>query len=142
MTILREVTLTDVSVETFWQLQRHQEDMLREFALIAFSHERGDGQAVPARLLELVTDLRARFSASRGALIDEMEKASREGADTITVTISLPVAAAASVQATCAVFEEADAYCRSGDLLTLAASPEVAELRRRLCAEIVAQLTT
>jgi hypothetical protein len=140
-TEVREVVLADVPVRTFWELQHHQEDMLREFALIGIDREQGGADAVPVRLLELVGALRSRLASQRGQLIDELAAAAARGDETVTVSLSVPVAAAAGVKDTCDAYEEADAYCRSGDLLTLAASQDVAALRRAMCDDIVDQLT-
>lgn len=137
---MRDVTLTDLPVTLFLEFQRHQDEMLREFALIDVDRQRGGAQEVPARLLELVTDLRSRLATTRAEILDAVDAAAR-GDDRVTVTVALPVDAAGQVKAICDAYEEADEYCRSGDLLTLAASPEVAALRRRLCDEIRAQLT-
>lgn len=137
---IRQITLV-VPVQTFCELQRHQDDMLREFALIEVDRLRGGATDVPARLLDIVTDLRSRFASPRGALLEQVAAAAERGEDLVTVTISVPVAAASAVKATCEAFEEADEFCRSGDLLTLAASPEVAALRRALCETIVDQLS-
>lgn len=140
-TDLRTITLVDLPVRPFLELQHHQEEMLREFALIDVDRERGGAAGVPARLLELVTDLRTRYAVPRGAIVDAVDEAARRGDETVTVTVSFPAEAASQVKATCDAYEEADEYCRSGDLLTLATSAEVTALRRRLCDDIVAQLT-
>jgi hypothetical protein len=139
---VRTVTLPDIDVEVFWRMQRHQDDMLREFALIAMDREDGGSLDVPARLLDIVGSLHQRYASPRSALLDRLEQAAEEGRSQVTVVVELPAAAAADVAATCRAYEEADAFCRRGDLLTLAAAPDVAALRDRLCATIVAQLTS
>jgi hypothetical protein len=138
---LRRVTLADVPVDTFWRMHRHQEDMLREFALIDVARRRGDVTEVPERLLQIVTDLNTRLAAPREVFLEAMEAAAAEGAATATVIMRLPVAAAAAVDRTCAAYEDADEYCRNGDLLTMATPADIALFRRRLCADIVEQLS-
>lgn len=137
---VREVTLVDVPVQTFWQLQRHQEDVLREFALIDSDRQHGGSADVPRALLDVVTELRSRLATQRSALMEELAAAAEQGKETVTVTVTLPVAAADQVAATCTAYERADEFCRSGDLLTLASTPEVVALRHELCEAIVSQL--
>lgn len=135
-----EVVLREVPVPLFWQLQRHQEEMVREFALIDIDRARGGAGAVPARLLEIVTELHGQYAQQRGVLLDELEAAADRGDETVTVRVEFPTAAADVIAAACATYEEADDFCRSGDMLTLAASPELRAFRRQLCEDIIAQL--
>lgn len=137
---MRTITLTDIPVRTFWQLQRHQDEMLREFALIDADREQGGAAEVPARLLEIVTDLRSRFASPRNDLLEQLSEAAARGDERVTVTITVPAAAASAVAAMRDAYEEADEFCRSGDLLTLAAQPDVAAFRRAFAHEILAQL--
>lgn len=137
---VRAVVLHDVSVPLFWAMERHHDEMQREFALIAIDRARGGAAAVPARLLQLVTDLRARYGRQRSVLLEAMQGAAERGDETVTVRVDMPAAAAEEVAAACATYEEADAFCRSGDLLTLSVPPEVGAFRRALCESIVAQL--
>ncbi len=138
---VREVTLADLPVQTFLDLQRHIDDMLREFALIALDQEGGGGDAVPALLLAIIGDWRSRFRGPRALVLDQLHEAADRGEERVAITVTMPVAAAAAFEEATATFEAADEFCRSGDLLTLATNPEVAAFRRWLCDEVVAQLT-
>jgi hypothetical protein len=132
--------ILELPVQTFLQLQRHHEEMMREFALIDVDRERGGASDVPMRLLDHVTALRSRYASLLAVLQEQVAAAAGRGDEHITISLTTPVSAAAMIAATCDVLEEADAYCRSGDLLTLATTEDVARFRRSLCEGMVAQL--
>jgi hypothetical protein len=137
---VRHVRLRDIDVEQFWTLEQHHEAILREFTLIAIASEIGEPQATPQKVLKLVRRTRERFMAQREGVFKQVREATEDGAQTVTVTLDLPVSAASMIQEAADAFELADDYCRAGDLLTLASPPEVSALRRDLCARIVEQL--
>jgi hypothetical protein len=139
-TATREVVLADIPVQAFWRLQHHHDDMLREFALIDIDRVYGGAHAVPAQLLDMVTQLRSQLAAQRNALIEALELAAERGEERTTVRLELPLAAADGIEAACRTYEQADAFCRSGELLTLSTPPELAALRRQLCEHLVEQL--
>ncbi|MDP8969648.1 MAG: hypothetical protein M3N52_03950 [Actinomycetota bacterium] len=132
--------LVDLPVEQYRRMRQHHDDMLREFALITLQAQDPDAVAVPKRLLELSDEVQAHYSEPRDHLRDAVEEAHRRDRQTVTVELQLPVAVVDQVQGWLALLEEADSYCRSGDLLTLEAPPDVVRFRRWLLGEVVAQL--
>lgn len=137
----RRVRLAEVDVARFQELQQHQEAMLREFTLIAIGAQTGVAEGAPQRLLSRAERLRERFAEQREAVFAQVGEAARAGTGTVTLELELPEDAAEELLDTLRAYEDADAYCRSGDLLTLACPPDAAALRRRLYQDIVDQLT-
>ncbi|MBW3609703.1 MAG: FAD-binding oxidoreductase, partial [Actinobacteria bacterium] len=80
---------------------------------------------VPARLVRFVADVRVRF-ADAGVLFQrQLRDAVSEGRQTVTFELSLPPAAGQWARAFAEYFDEADEFCRAGELLTLASPPDV-----------------
>jgi hypothetical protein len=97
-----EVVLRRFPLRLAARATEHYEGLLREFALMAASTSM-DEDAVPARLISLVDALGRQFPRQ-----DAHEAGRRLDR----------------------MFDEAEEFCRSGDLLTLAAEPDVVEFRR------------
>jgi hypothetical protein len=117
--------------------ERHQ-DLVREFTLLQFGHE--GGQSVPSRLLDLSQQLTGKYSRlteTNKALRDEALAA---GQDRINLTYEVP----AEVREPCIrlldLLEEADEYCRSDQLLTLATPLTQVAFRRWYLGEFIAQI--
>ncbi len=136
----RTVRLVDVDIDRFQELEQHQEAMLREFTLISIGAQTGSADGAPRQLLSRVDGLRERFAGQREAIFAQVREAARSGARSVTLEFELPDDADQTLLDTLAAYESADAYCSSGDLLTLACPPHVAEFRRRLYRDIVDQL--
>jgi hypothetical protein len=136
----RRVRLAEVDIEQFHRLEKHQEAMLREFTLISLGAQTGVA-AAPQQLVSRVERLRERFAGQREAIFAQVGEAARAGARTVALELDLPEGAAQDLLDALRAYEEADAYCRSGDLLTLACPPDVAALRRQLYLDIIDQLT-
>jgi hypothetical protein len=107
--------------------REHAEALLREFAFIVDGG--GDNTDVPNRLLVVVERVRVRM----GGLNDEaervIEEAAERGADEVEFEVVVPRRLAANIPEFEALLDEVDAYCRAGELLTLAASDEVRDFR-------------
>ncbi|HUR22648.1 MAG TPA: hypothetical protein VMZ73_02130 [Acidimicrobiales bacterium] len=98
----------------------HSDELLREFALI-----RGESSDhVPARLLTLIEELRGRFGSFSEGPRQAMQAALERGDQTIDLHYQVPPAVATAVRQLGDLLDEADEFCRSGDLLTLATAPE------------------
>jgi hypothetical protein len=138
---LREIVLEDIPVPAFWRLQRHQDDLLRELAVLDLNLGEASTAGIPADLVEVVTDLRTRYAGARALMLDELAAAAERGEATATVRLTVPVAAAPVIAHTCQAYEAAEELCRAGTLMTTPAPAEVAALRRRLCDEIVRALS-
>jgi hypothetical protein len=128
---LVEVHLLQFPVEVWSRTQQHTDELLREFVLIG-QQLRYDEMAtapVPIRLVELVEEL----SGSYGSFSEEQEArlfeavAARESE--LDLTYQIPAAAGAAARHLGDLLNEADEYCRSGDLLTLETPAELVRFR-------------
>lgn len=116
----------------------HFSELRREFALLAASTPK-DCETVPARLLALIDALGRRYppqvehEAERQAALERGDKVA-------DLAVKVPVSGAAASVALNDMLDEADEFCRTGALLTLAAPPDVAAFRRWYLDEVVAQV--
>ena len=94
---------------------------------------------MPARLTALVEELRGRFSGFTLQPEAELADAAALGADTIDLEYHLPPEALQAAADLGAMLDEADEFCRNGDLLTLATPPEALAFRRWFLGEFARQ---
>lgn len=139
-TDLHEVRILEFPVDVYQRALEAFEGLQREFALIAM---RGaDAHDLPDRLLRVVsaiTEEYATIASERDKVRDEAMAAG------LTVVPELVHRVPASMGAACVtvsrLIDEADEFCRSGDLLlTLASPPEAVVFRRWYLGEFTAQL--
>lgn len=114
----------------------HTDELLREFALIR--EESSDH--VPARLLGLIEELRARFGGFSEGPRQAMQDALERGDATIDLSYEVPPEVGAGARRLGALLDEADEFCRNGDLLTLATQPEGVAFRRWYLEEFERQI--
>jgi hypothetical protein len=135
---MHRITLVGFPVELFLEARRHNEALLREFSFICATES--EGAEVPSRLLNLGRQLRDRFYGLNDTLEDQVAAAAARG----DVAIDLEVQVVSTVRQAAItlgeLFDEADAYCRSGDLLTLAESSEMHDFRTWYIEECLRQL--
>jgi hypothetical protein len=134
----RRLELLALSVADFFDMVEHHEAMRREFALLAVG-AREQGEDVPARLLALGREIRSRFP-ELGRFREVVGAARERGEQRIDVELSVPAELAGWAQDYVRAFEQADEYCASGALLTLASPDAVVRFRRWLATEVAAQL--
>ena len=120
MSDLVRVSILGMPLEVMQRSSEHSDELLREFALI-----RGEGSDhVPARLLALIEELRGRFGSFSEGPRQAMQAALERGDETIDLHYDVPPTVAAAARQLGDLLDEADEFCRSGDLLTLATQPE------------------
>lgn len=136
---LYPVRLTEFPVSRYLQMQQHHDAMLREFALIAVGAQDPEMHEVPRRLLELVAELGSRFAAAN-ELRDAVQAAYDRGERVITLELSIPPATLRYVEDLLVLFDEGDAYCREGQLLTPPSPPEVVAFRQWIVGELIRQV--
>jgi hypothetical protein len=110
--------------------QQQGADMQREFQLIV-EQARLHADSVPARLLELSTQLSARyesFSDDQEQVVEDALDAGERQLDLLT--FQLPAHAGDAAREVSVILDEADEYCRDGQLLTLATPPDLVAYRR------------
>lgn len=130
------VQLQRIPVALYVESTAHHEGLLREFALVAT----GDESAVPARLLSLVQTLRARYGSATSPVTTRLLEAAERGDAEIDVTYELPAGVGSAALELMELEDEADEFCRSGALLTLATPPHLVAFKRWYLMEVVRQL--
>jgi anti-sigma regulatory factor (Ser/Thr protein kinase) len=135
----RPVRFPGVPVETYLELQAHNDALFRELELISIELEAGSARPA-APLAELVDQLYRRFRGQRDSYRDVVAAAKARGQRTVDLQTSAPPAAAGAAQSYLDLLERADELCRAGLLLTPEPPAPVRELRRWFVEEMVAQL--
>ena len=140
------VQLRSVPVSLAAKNRRHNEDLLREFALLVADvdeprHAEQDLRA-PSQLLDVVVRQAQEFHGLNDEAERVLEEAIASGADTIdSLELELPPEAADAVRAIAQAFDDADYYCWSGDQLVHLATPEdCAAYRRWVVGQVLDQL--
>ena len=121
MSELVTVRILGMPLDVMQRSAEHSDELLREFALIR--GEEGSDH-VPARLLALIEELRGRFGSFSEGPRRDMQDAWERGEETIDLSYEVPPAVGAAARQLGALLDEADEFCRAGDLLTLATPPE------------------
>jgi hypothetical protein len=133
---LATVRIVGLPLDVFQRVSEHNDELLREFALI----REDNSEHVPTRLLSLIEELNVRFGAFASGPRNAIEEALGRGDTTIDLLYEVPADAAEGAQRLASLLDEADAFCRSGDLLTLATVPEGLAFRRWFLEEFVLQV--
>jgi hypothetical protein len=135
---LHDVSVQRIPLKVLDRSRRHIEELSREFEFIA---ESGGEDNTPARLLALVEKLRLRFAGLNETAEAELDAALEQGLESLDLVYRLPPAAAEASAQLDTMLDEADEFCREGDLLTLATPPDQLAFRRWFLHEFVTQLT-
>jgi anti-sigma regulatory factor (Ser/Thr protein kinase) len=135
----RPVRFPGVPVDTYLDLQAHNDALFRELELISIELEAGSARPA-APLAELVDLLYRRFRGQRDSYRDVVAAAKDRGQRTVDLQTSAPPAAAGAAQSYLELLERADELCRAGLLLTPEPPAAVRELRRWFVEQMVAQL--
>ena len=137
---LVEVRLLDLPVRIYRRAAEHNDELLREFALIRDQHENVDSH-VPGRLLTLMEELQERFDAFTAQSRSALQEAMWNNRDRIDLIYRIPPEAKQAVKDLDALLDETDEYCRSGEeLLTLATPADALALRHWFLGQFVAQM--
>ena len=124
------VRLMGLPLKVHARAQQHNSEMTREFQLIVEQDHQGGG-SVPARLLQISTLLSARyagFTEEQEARIEAGIAAGEAQLDEVAFLVPADVGDAARQLGD--ILDEAEEFCRSGQLLTLSATPDVSAYRR------------
>jgi hypothetical protein len=122
-----EVRLLGLPLGAYRLAQQHHDELVREFTLIALDDE---VESVSRRLVALVEEFRDRYAAFTTPGRQEILDAAERGEDALDITFRVPRGAGEASGRLLELLEEADDFCRQGDLLTMASPPEAAEFRR------------
>jgi hypothetical protein len=135
------VRLLGVPVDLYLRASRHQHELAREFSLISFGESSGMSEhEVPARLLGLVDQLRGRYSRASHEIRRRFEDAAAGGLRSVDIELPANELAAQLTEDMTDALDAADEFCRSGQLLTLAAPPEVVVWRHWWRDQVVGQI--
>jgi anti-sigma regulatory factor (Ser/Thr protein kinase) len=133
------VDLVDLPVAPFLHYRVRFGDLRRELTLIALqAGEADDSRRVGSRLNDLALRLES-FGPVGEAARKLVDDAHRAGLDRVNVHYDVPVAALPGIEELRALLTEADAFCRSEALLTLAAGPQETALRAWYLDDLLAQ---
>jgi hypothetical protein len=130
-----------VPVDRYLAAAQHTDELVREFRLIAIGERSGVTERdVPARMLELTAELRERYARTTGEIRTRFEEAARLGEATIDLELPAVETTADITERITTLLDEADEYCRSGDLLTLETPPDVVAWRHWWRDQVVGQI--
>ena len=130
------VRILGLPLDVYRRSSEHTDELLREFALI----REDNSDHVPARLLRLIDELNARYAGFTQAQRMAMQEALARGETEIDLLYEVPPDASEGVVQLAALLDEADDFCRAGDLLTLATHPEGLAFRRWFLEEFRLQI--
>lgn len=133
------VRLLGVPLELLERARRHHDSLEREFQLVTLSRPE-DRAHVTSRLLDLVREVSEPAAAIGAAQADAVDAAYARGDTTIDLAVPVPPAAAGACRRLGALLDEADEFCRRGDLLNVATPPDCVELRHWYLGQFVAQI--
>jgi hypothetical protein len=133
------VRFLNAPIPLMLEANQHQQEIMREFALIQLSDDPAP-QDIPSRLLEMAERNRRDFATLSFRRSEELAEAIRNGEPNVDMEIDVPPAAGRAAREMRDILAEADEFCRSGTLLTLATPPAHVAFREWFLGEIVRQL--
>lgn len=136
------VRLVDVPVALFLASERHQNDLLREIALMAAATEGLERGHQFADLLAAADRYAHRPAEVRRRIAECVALAARAGWDSVTVDVDADPDAADAAEAWEALQCRFDGMCRDEELLTLPADPDLVAYRHWYVTEVVEQVRT
>ncbi|MFL6238653.1 MAG: ATP-binding protein [Actinomycetes bacterium] len=135
---LVDVQLLNLPLQFFARETLRHRELTREMSLIAFGDD-AEAEHVPARLTRLAAELESYRGV--GAASDEVRDAAlARGETAIDLVYRLPPAVGPACRRLNELLDEAEAYCRAENLLTLAATAGGVALRRWYLGEIADQI--
>ncbi|MGH9180057.1 MAG: hypothetical protein ACRD0N_16115 [Acidimicrobiales bacterium] len=136
---LREVRVQGFPLDVYQRATEAFEGLRREFTLMALSTS--EAQDVPDRLLRLIEALTGEFAGFSEVAERARDEAIERGEAAVDLVYHLPPAVADACVVLSQMLDEADEFCRRGELLlSLASTPEAIAFRRWYLGEFVAQL--
>ena len=123
---LHDVHLLGLPVRLLVASRERHDELMREFALLALGGPIGRAD-VPTRLLELIQILGVRYGHAAARPDELVDEAIARGDDTINLSYTVPAHVVEAADNLDALMREADEFCRSEQLLTLARSDVMVE---------------
>ena len=139
MTGGRTVRLLNVPSALFVQNVILLEDLLQEIRVVQVGHETGQ-VPVPPETAARMTRIFEAYGATRHAMCEQAQQAAAAGRDRLDIELRFAPHVVSSARELADLTEQADAMARRLHLLTVAAPPEIVELRRWISEQIERQL--
>jgi hypothetical protein len=135
------VEIVGLPVDVQLQAQQQNDELTRELVLVAEQlRQEGDSAALPVRFVELVGTLSTRYSMFTAEQEKQLRTAIETGAERLDMTYRVPRSAAVAAAHLGDILDEADEYCRRGELLlTLATPAKLVTYRRWFLDQFVSQ---
>ncbi len=119
----------------------HNNELMREFSLIALAQKDETAHEVPHRLLQLVKQLTQDYAGLTDETDARRDEALEAGLESVDLTYVVPATADQASRVLAEMLDEADEFCRSGDALLTLATPREAKLFRDwYLGEFIAQI--
>jgi hypothetical protein len=135
------VTLLNFPLQVFAQVRQHQDELQREFALLALSPPKDrPGHAVPKALLDLIASLGMRYAGVGDRTDAERDAAVDRGDAAMDLHYDVPRSIAPALRELVGLLDQADEFCREGQMLTLESSDLEREFRDWFVAEFTNQV--
>ena len=131
------VRIIGMPLTVYLEAQEHNDAVIREFALLAVSHE---SESVPSRLIALAAEVGRYFAPATEKLREQVEQAVARHDENVDLVMDVPRAAWSTLGRLSDLLDEADNYCEQGGLLTLASSPMTRHFRTWYTAQVRSQL--
>lgn len=131
------IRLEQLPLRVLARAQEHGDGLTREFALIATSMS---SDSVPLRLQQLSEQLRSQYATYTEDTQRQIDEALDRGDQTIDAMFKVPTTVVDACLVLNRMLDEADDFCRSGDLLTLATPDDLVRFRRWYLGEFVRQV--
>ncbi len=119
----RRVVLVDFPLRVAGRAYQHRAELLREFAIISFGG--GEQADVPKRLVEIATILDERYAGLNPEADDVLDAAQARRSEFVDLELVVPPRVKGDTMDLAPLLLEADEYCRTGGLLTLAPTAEM-----------------
>jgi hypothetical protein len=120
---MRRVVLVNFPLRVAVRAYEYKEALLREFAIVALAG--GEDAEIPKRLVDITSMWEDQYSGLNPDTDKQIERAVAQGQTHLDLELMIPEAVRHDTLDLAALLSEADAYCRSGELLTLAPTDEV-----------------
>src|SRR4051812_48403301 len=105
------VRLLGLPLPVLARAQEHSDELIRELTLVGEQmRQQGDHAGLPARLVTLVEQLTAEYSAFTGEQEQQLAEATAAGRPTIDLDYRVPASTAAAARALEVILDEADDY--------------------------------
>lgn len=140
MTETVPVALLGVPLDLHRASAAHIDALQREFEMILREDPVGADEEVPGRFRSLLQHLKERFQGYREEADQALVAARESGASEVDLAYDVPTDVVGDFRNLLDLLGEVDAYCRAGDMMTLATPPEIRTFRSWFYGEFIAQI--